>query len=439
MYGHIYDLISGYKLGSFTIGDHKYLMTVWLVLIIAGSITIIKNRSKFINLNQILNVIAIILIILPLINIITYHIGNRNTWTKINNIGEKNKISKSGSTSTEKRDIYLIILDGYANNSTLKELYRFENKKFINYLKEKNFFIAEKSRSNYALSYLSIASSLNMKYLNYLSDKIGEDSKNRQVSYKLSRDNNILNFLESKGYRSIHFNSGWRETNDNPYADINIKTGRGNEFIVLLIQTSMLSYFENNLIRHDARKRVLGTFEKLAKVKKIKGPKFIFAHILVPHPPYLFDEDGQTVPEARLKKSGKVWEHRQNYINQLKFVNEKVENLVDEIISGSKTEPIIVIQSDHGSASLISHNDYVGWNNPSNEMLKERFRNLIICYLPDSGQNKMYDSITSVNVFRVIFNTYFNEDFKLLNDKSYFSTYESPYKFVDVTTKVIYD
>ena len=54
-------------------------------------------------------------------------------------------------------------------------------------------------------------------------------------------------------------------------------------------------------------------------------------------------------------------------------------------------------------------------------------------YLPDQNTDLIYDSITPVNSFRLILNTYFNTDYKLLEDKSYFSDYGHPYNFTDVT------
>ena len=56
-------------------------------------------------------------------------------------------------------------------------------------------------------------------------------------------------------------------------------------------------------------------------------------------------------------------------------------------------------------------------------------------YLPDDGAAELYDSMTPVNTFRVIFNTYFDTDFDLLEDRSYLATYEQPYDFLDVTDK----
>ena len=54
-------------------------------------------------------------------------------------------------------------------------------------------------------------------------------------------------------------------------------------------------------------------------------------------------------------------------------------------------------------------------------------------YLPDQNTELIYDSITPVNSFRLILNAYFNANYELLEDKSYFSDYGQPYNFTDVT------
>lgn len=41
-----------------------------------------------------------------------------------------------------------------------------------------------------------------------------------------------------------------------------------------------------------------------------------------------------------------------------------------------------------------------------------------------------------VNTFRLIFNFYFGTDYELLDDRCYFSSYDYPYKFTDVTDEV---
>jgi hypothetical protein len=72
-------------------------------------------------------------------------------------------------------------------------------------------------------------------------------------------------------------------------------------------------------------------------------------------------------------------------------------------------------------------------------MFREGMRILNAYYLPLKDCDLVYDSITPVNTFRVIFNCYFGTNYKLLEDKSYNSFDFSPYKFTDVTDIVDFD
>ena len=57
-------------------------------------------------------------------------------------------------------------------------------------------------------------------------------------------------------------------------------------------------------------------------------------------------------------------------------------------------------------------------------------------YFPDGDYTALYDDITPVNTFRVVFNEYFRAGYRLLEDRCYFSTWHAPYALVDVTDRV---
>ncbi len=67
---------------------------------------------------------------------------------------------------------------------------------------------------------------------------------------------------------------------------------------------------------------------------------------------------------------------------------------------------------------------------------RERMSILNAYYLPDNGDAHLYDSITPINSFPLIFNTYFATDFNLQADLSFFATHNRPYDFFDVTDQV---
>jgi len=122
----------------------------------------------------------------------------------------------------------------------------------------------------------------------------------------------------------------------------------------------------------------------------------------------------------------------EGYRNQLAFVNKRLQIAIDEILLQSSHPPIIIVQADHGPDARLDF----GWK-IQNTYLPERMSILNAYYFPDQDYEALYEDITPVNTFRIIFNNYFGTDYELLGDKSYFSRWNSPYLFVDVTDEVL--
>lgn len=444
-YGHVYDVIASWRIAPYFIGRHMHLMLTWGMLFTCGVYILIRTRRDLYALTRILNIVAFSLVTFSLINIGFYEFKTRGVKSDTQRsmpYMETNTVDVGKAAML--RDIYYIILDGYASSSTLTEFYGYDNQEFIDYLNKKGFYIASKGLTNYATTFLSLASSLNMEYLDYLTDIIGAESKDRTIPNQMIRDSKVMNFLKSKGYKFIHFGSGGGPTGTNKYADLDIQCKKWflgwDEFTMVFMQTTMLRPFEKYLVESGIRGRLLCTFSKLAEMHRIEGSKFIFAHILCPHAPYVFGANGEEVSEIKLKMSGDVWKQKENYLNQLIFVSKKVEMLVDKILLKSGFSPIIILQADHGTASTFCCTDNGHCpERPTETNLKERMRIFNAYYLPPDGSDLLYDSITPVNTFRLIFDLYFNTNYKILIDQSYFSTYEHPYKFIKVTDKVKYN
>jgi hypothetical protein len=281
-----------------------------------------------------------------------------------------------------------------------------------------------------------------MKHLTYLTSELGRDISDRTVVHEMLQDYEVWRFLKSRGYRFMHFGSSWEPARYNRYADVNF-TVYPAEFPMMLYRTTVLDPIgvELNILDHREmqRRAILRKFDELAEVPDIEGPKFVFAHILLPHAPYLFGPQGEMLTEEQVEARTE----RENYLNQLAFANGKVQRLIDEILSRSDRPPIIILQADEGP--FIPFLEEFGgagtdWRQLSDEAIRTHMRILNAYYLPNTdSENILYPSVTPVNSFRIIFDHYFGTDYGLLEDESYmFEDTLHPYTFINVTDRVKY-
>ncbi len=409
--------------GKIDILLHLCLLVIWFMITRRLIILILRKQKDFFLATRFLNVFSAFMIIWSLSNIGIYSIkisAHQNTITEHPN--------NSSFTYLEARpDIYYIILDGYGRADILRDFYNFDNSEFLDYLTNKGFYIASKSHSNYAYTFLSLPSSLNLEFINYLVDKVGIESNDLRIPYEMIRNNRVAQFLKSKGYLFVHFNSTWGATSSNKYADIEIGYEKGlfnDEFLRVLSQTTVLKLF-NSVIIEDLANSHLYTLKMLETIPDIKQPTFTFVHLLLPHHPYLFDHNGTIRHHATIldQFQSNMWEKRDEYIEQLIFVNNKIKSAVDTILNKSAIPPIIILQSDHGP-HLIGEN--------IDQYIEGRISILNAYYLP-GGSHLLYNSITPVNTFRLIFDHYFGANYTMLDDVSYFSYFEQPYNFTLVS------
>jgi hypothetical protein len=148
--------------------------------------------------------------------------------------------------------------------------------------------------------------------------------------------------------------------------------------------------------------------EKLPEVVAIHGPKFVTLHTDIAHAPLLIDENGKRgiLPVAIYNAP----DTPQRYFGQIKWANKQIERWIDIILSAPGPKPIIVLQSDHGP-DFPMPNDHL--------FVNERLKNFSAIYLPGMHDKGLYDDVTTVNVFRVIFNDYFGSSLPMLPDKSF--------------------
>ncbi len=331
---------------------------------------------------------------------------------------------------TQQPDIYYVILDGYARADILKQYYDVAENPLIAGLRERGFFVADASTSNYFWTSLSLPSSLNMDYLQPLiGSKLDPERRYMGPVYRLIDDNAVARFLRQRGYRYVHFRSTWGATQMNELADQEIGCERRvtkDEFLRVLADASWLRVLRSKVGMEMAQCHQR-QFAALAKLGRSAGPKFVFAHFLVPHHPYLFDRDGTVLRHVpltnRMKAQQEMWEDRRSYANQLLYINQQVLASLDGILKDSRRKPIIIVQSDHGP-NLRGGLDFA-------EQKRVRFANLAAFYLPGAPADLIPANITPVNEFRYVFNHYFDAQLPILPSKRFYSDYSTPYAFAE--------
>lgn len=422
------------------------LLFLMIVLPIATFIWILSRIGKPLieKGTQVFNIVSVALVLMPLF------LMTANMWEVRGNVeGDKPALSIPVKRKQELPDIYYIILDAYGSSNTLKNLYGYSNHDFTGFLESKGFFIAGASRSNYPWTHQSLASSLNMQYIHAPSSTDEESNYNL---YQMILKNKAARFLKSRGYKVIDIGSGsFNVARHNRYADLSFNKIKFAEFWIMLSKTTPLYPLVLRMSFDDHRNSVLHALGKLEEVSDIKGPKFTFAHLLIPHNPFVFKSNGDRIPADESfwasiwsRSEDNILKRKNFYVGQLIFVNKKIREWANQTISKSRIPPIIVIQGDHGPLphyrGIFNYKKIGEEDNRKlhREILRERMEILNAFYFPGGGEGVLYKTITPVNTFRLIFNYYFGTNYELLPDESFAYNYAGfgKEKFVNVTNKV---
>jgi hypothetical protein len=339
-------------------------------------------------------------------------------------------IEGPASPSQPWHNIYLLVLDEYANSAVLRERFGYDNRPFEDSLRALGFHIPRLVRSNYVHTLLSLPSLLNAAHLDGLERDLGPDTKHPALPNYLLEHNRVVPYLEARGYRFVFFPSHWwYSTRGSSMADSEFRPWRGfdltramsaGELQRTVAGNSILRYLDRNNgwdAEHERR-----TLDGLAALPAAGGPVFAFAHILKPHDPYIFDRDCEIL--EREKEVDDVGP----YIEQLQCLNRLVLGTVREILRASEVPPIIILQGDHGT-KLLGATGYADVEKVPPAAARERVGAFGAYYLPDGGAAAFGDTVTVVNVLGNVLRYYFGANLPRAGDEQYISPAEFPYQF----------
>jgi hypothetical protein len=344
------------------------------------------------------------------------------------------------TTTAPKRDVYWLVLDRYGSDRSLELRYGAPNE-FTPWLRGHGFIVLDDSHANYVSTSLSMATTLNMAHLEELTSLAGTESSSYAPVLSSLQASRVVGQFKALGYGYHHLGSWWNPTRIDVAADVNYNVDVVSEVTSLVVQYSVAPrIFEAFFLEDESPSAVATHFrhnsyalDVLDGVRDEPGPKFVLAHVLLPHPPYVFDRDGRyiSIEEAATLDEADAWQR------QLEYTNSRLRSFVDGLLALPEEEqPIIILQADEGPWTEPYAADRVNydWQTASLEELEIKFGILNAWYVPGRGDLMLDPAMTAINTFPVLFSRYFGLDYGLLDDRVTASqSQKRPYQLIEIT------
>jgi hypothetical protein len=419
--------------------SHIQMLGILGILFVAGVVAVRWIRRTRLDLTGVTRIFFTFGILLVLWFGARFAAGTR--WTAESSIAMAEEGGPPRRAAPDAPDIWLVVLDAYTGQDALRSQFGFDNSAFLDSLRVLGFQVAEGGRANYVLTVLSLGAMLN---LDYLHDDLGRIQDPRTPDERLE-DNRVVRELKDMGYEFIFSRSAFPPLSSNRYADIQLPDRLAREFAsywagrtVLYPITFLVCYLkrcqDGALFMFEPVAEIRKRADALVKLADRPGPKFVFAHFMIPHVPFRADSTcalmDPTWPDLSPESRD---ETRTLYTDQLKCTNRVTLSLVDGILANSRRPSVILLQGDHGFG-MFEGDHPVALEEARPEQVEDRIQ-VFGAYRFPGESVILWPGITPVNIFRVLFNIYFDRELDPLRDRTYWSSWEDPYGFVLISTE----
>lgn len=322
-------------------------------------------------------------------------------------------------------NVYMIVLDNYGREDKLLARFGFNNAPFLDAMRDRGFYVADKSYANFPMTYLSISSTMSMDYV--VAPGTGNIGHVQRYSVMIGGVNETVRRFKELGYKYIHVtHHGWLHTSCQAVADVCLTGESVNRFALLTeleanllkltpLYPLLLQYFPDFLVYE--RYSLTNLSDKLEVVTQ-RSPAFVFFHNFDAHG-LRFDEKCQPLRSEDLQLYANMDYYGANgYVRSLECINSEVLHLTDRI-HAADPDAIIIYQADHG---FNLRKDWGAFEDWKPDELENRYSVLNTLRVPQRCQDMLYPSISPVNTFRVVLNCITGDTVPLLKDKSFWSS-----------------
>ena len=325
----------------------------------------------------------------------------------------------------EGRDIIVVMLDGYPRSDTLAAGFDFDNRAFLEELEARGLEVADRSRSNYSLTGLTLASMFQMRHIPDIPSLAHETRLKegyRALTRLLSAPLPTLETLRQHGYETVAIPSIVNEFKLRT-SDRDLDTGQMVQLETVLLGRTLLAQIVNwiapNLLYDQQRNRSMDAIAALEATATDGRQQFVFAHVMLPHAPFVFGPNGEPLSQPECLPVCSIFEPPADhdewlrlYRDQVIFVNERLLEMIDSMRSGG-ADPVIVLMSDHGSRAFQAENP------------EEMLLNFFAASTP-GAPGLFPDDATPINLFPRLFGAYLDEQIDLVPERFFLPAGDGP-------------
>lgn len=334
-------------------------------------------------------------------------------------------------------DVFVVILDNLANTDVMRAVYGAERRPFQDSLRALGFTVPAVTRSNYCYTAQSVATLLNAQQVRGLGEDLGPNAQEREILYRLTADDAVGRWFRAAGYELFTQPSvGFPETVSGANATGTFGPGGISRLRLVVARGNLLPFVLHLWIPGRIAERAMGepprakarliALSSLPSAAALPSPKFVIAHSLAAHPPYVYDSTCAVVSAPRT-----VNEEPAAYRAAVACTERLVLSDVHAILRAARVPPIIILQADHGTHYLQPPQHDSGALITAAQA--HECTGAFGAYLIPGGA--LPDTVSVANVMRYVIRS-LGSSVAPVSDAAYYNTGQWPYRFVDVTPLV---
>ncbi len=319
--------------------------------------------------------------------------------------------AKESDVNQKYPDIYYFIFDEYERLDVMTSYFHDPDvDQFNAFLKQNNFFVVTNSRVPTINTQTEMSSRLNLQQYNMNSDV--------KVTLAAINNNKVMQVLKSYGYSTAALDMAFPNIVADYQIDYDPQQVAGmavDEFRQTFLGETMfnafLGYFQDtDMSEVKQRELIFYTLNQATSLSTLQSPKFVYAHVLLPHMPFIFDKDGNMLPP----QDNYDWHY---YLGQHQYATKLIEELITKLLANAnpRNPPVIIIQSDHGARNMIrkAKDNILMDGYLENYPIDNAYKNFNAMYLPGIDPSTLSTSMPPIDTMILVLNHYLNAGVKL--------------------------